>query len=338
MDPFKKILAMVFAALFVMTAVPALIFFNFDRRAFSAETYQKAFANADFYNQLPVVMADAMLDTTTTQGQLPVVMRGMGQEAWEAFFRTLLPQETLKSMGDEVLNATFAYINQQSDSVQFSLLPLKASMVSDSGVQAVYELLNTQAECSLEQVFQMTVDLLTKGEMQFCKPPAELYPMLTPAIQGQMQIATLAIPDQFVLIAAPPADDPRGKLQTARLLMRLSPLLPIGFLVMLTLASVTSLRSWLRWWGIPLAVTGLLASLASLSGLLIFSTVFRGMLIRGMPAYLPDILLEYAGDLASAMLKALLNPVLWQGLLLAFLGFGMTGISYLVKGGENATG
>ena len=331
MDSLKKISGILFAALFVITAVPALIFFNFDRRAFSAETYQTAFANTDFYNQLPAVMAQAMLSTNTDQSQLPIVMRSMDKTAWEAFFRTLLPEETLKLMGDDILNSTFSYLNLRADSVQLSLIPLKVSMTSGTGVQAVYTLLNAQPDCTLEQVFQMTLDLLSKGEMQFCKPPAELYPMLTPAIQGQMEFATLAIPDQFILISAPAENDPREKLQTARLLMRLSPILPLGFLLMLTLASVTSLKGWLRWWGIPLAVTGLLASLMSLSGAPIFGAIFKNILVSKMPIYLPAILLDYAGDLASAMVQALLNPILWQGLILFFLGSGMAGISYLKK-------
>ena len=202
-----------------------------------------------------------MLSTTTDQSKLPVVMRGMSQEAWEAFFRTLLPQETLKVMGDDVLNSTFAYLNMQTNSVQLSLVPLKASMVSDTGVQAVYTLLNTQPDCTFEQIAQMAIDLLTKGEMQFCKPPAELYSMLTPVIQGQMQFATLAIPDQMTLISAPPENDPREKLQIVRMVMRLSPIIPLVFLLLMTIFTVNSLKSWLSWWGIPLFITGVLASL-----------------------------------------------------------------------------
>ena len=331
MDSLKKISGILFAALFVITAVPALIFFNFDRRAFSAETYQTAFANTDFYNQLPVVMAKAMLSTNADQSQLPIVMRGMSQPAWEAFFRTLLSEETLKLMGDDILNSTFSYLNLRADSVQLSLIPLKVSMTSGTGVQAIYTLLNAQPDCTLEQVFQMTLDLLSKGEIQFCKPPSELYPLLTPAIQGQMEFATLVIPDQFTLISAPVENDPREKLQTVRLLMRLSPILPLGFLLMLTIAAVNSLKNWLRWWGIPFVITGLLACLMSLSGAPIFGTLFKTILVNKMPIYLPAILLDYAGDLASAMVQALLNPILWQGLILFFLGSGMAGISYLKK-------
>ncbi len=332
MDSLKKFIGIIFAILFISTAVPALIFFNFDRRAFTAETYQKAFANADFYGKLPVALAEAMLSASTDQSQLPIVMRGMSQNAWEAFFRTLLPQETLKMMGDEILNSTFAYLNMQANSVQLSLVPLKTSMVSDLGVQAAYTLLNTQADCTLEQMTQMAIDLFTKSEIQFCKPPAELIPMLTPAIQGQMQFAALAVPDQITLISAPPENDPRVKLQTARMAMRLSPILPLLFLLAMTILTVNSFKSWLSWWGIPFFVTGILASLMSLSGAPIFGTILQRILLDKIPAFLPSILLDYASDLALAMLQSLLSPILWQGLVIALIGLIMTVAGYFIKG------
>ena len=50
MESIKKPLAGLFALLFATSAVAALLFFNFERRGFTAETYQKAFAKDDFYN------------------------------------------------------------------------------------------------------------------------------------------------------------------------------------------------------------------------------------------------------------------------------------------------
>lgn len=336
MDSFKRITGVIFSALFIFTAVPALIFFNFDQRAFTAETYQKAFANEGFYNELPVLLAQVMTSTSTDQSQFPLVMRGMNTQSWEAFFRRLLPQETLKLMGDDILNSTFAYFNMQTNTVQISLAPLKASMVSDSGIQAVFTLLDTQPDCTFTQIAQMAIDLLAKNEMQFCKPPVELYPMLTPVIQGQMQVATLAIPDQFIIFSAPLENDPREKLQTARMVMRLSPMLPLIFLLMLTILAVNSLKSWLNWWGIPFLITGVIASLMGLISAPIFGAVFQRILVNRIPAYLPTILLEYTSDLASAMLQALLNPVLWQGLVIVLIGLVMVVGAYFIKG--NKTG
>lgn len=327
----KKIIGSIFAVLFVLTAVPALIFFNFDRRAFSAETYQKAFFNSDFYDKLPVVLAETMVSTSTDKSKLPVVMRGMSQEAWEAFFRTLLPQETLEVMSADVLNSTFAYLNMQTDSVQLSLVPLKSSMVGNTGIDAIYTLLESQPDCTFIQIAQMSIDLLSGGEMQLCKPSAELYSMLTPVIQGQMQFAVNAVPDQITLLSKPPENDPRIKLRILRMGMRISPILPLVFLLLMTVFTVNSLKSWLTWWGIPLFITGILASLFSLSGAPIFGIILQRILVSRMPDFLPTVLLGYANDLASAMLQAWLNPVLLQGLGIALIGLIMTVSSYFVK-------
>jgi hypothetical protein len=328
MDSIKKPLGIFLAILFVLTAVPALVFFNFDRRAFTAETYQQAFAESNFYDQLPVMMAQSMLAGTTDPNQLPVVMRGMSQQAWEGYFRAMLPQETLKAMGDETLNSVFAYLDMQTNSVQVSLAPLKASMVSEAGTQAVFALLATQPACTLEQIAQATMNLLNSNEIQFCNPPAELLPMLTPVIQGQMQAAAMTIPDQLPLLTAPLQNDPRQTLQAARMVMRLSPMLPLGFLLLLTIVVVRSLKDWLSWWGVPLFITGGLAALMGLAGAPIFGVALREILSSQLPA----LLIGLANDLASAMLQALLMPVLWQGLGIAFIGFGMAVVGYFIKG------
>lgn len=334
MDILKKILGFIFAIMFISTAVVALFLFNFDRGAFTAEMYQKTFAREDFYAKLPAVMAEAVISTTADQNQFPIVLRGMSQDGWEAFFRTVLPQETLKAMGDDILSSTFAYLNRKTNSVQLSLTPLKVSMVSDTGVRAVFTLLKTQPDCTLQQIGQMTLNLFTKSELQLCNPPEEIIPLLTPLVQGQMQVVSLAIPDQITLISAPLENDPRVKLQTARILMRLSPIIPLALLLLMTVFTVNSLKSWLGWWGLPFFITGGVASVISLSGAPIFGAVLERILVNRMPEYLPTILLDYTSDLAAAMLKALLTPVLWQGLVIALVGFVMALASFFIKSNQ----
>ena len=331
METFKKILAAICAILFVLTAVIALFLFNFDRKGFTAETYQKAFAQDDFYNKIPVLMAGAITSENADQSQFPLVMRGMSRQAWEEFFRALLPADILQTMGDEALNSTFAYLNFETDSAQLSLAPLKTGMAGDAGVQAIFTILSTQPECSLNQIAQMTLGILSGGEVEFCNPPADLHPALTPIIQSQLQVAAAAIPNEITIISAPPQNDPRQRLKSARFFMRLSPILPLVFLLGLTLLVVRSLKNWLSWWGVPFFITGTIVFLMGLIGAPLFGALLQRILVNRMPAYLPVIFLDYGADLASAMLKALLAPILWQGLLLALLGLGMAIGSYSVK-------
>lgn len=331
METLRKSIAAFCAISFVFTTVASLFLFNFDRRAFTAETYQRAFARGDFYNKLPAVMAEAMTSSGADQSRFPSVMQGMGREAWEAFFRTLLPPEMLQALGNDVLNSTFAYFNLQTDTVLLNLTPLKASLTSDRGVQAVFSLLGTLPACDLLQIGQMTLDLFSGGQIELCNPPAELHPILTPILQGQLQFTAAVIPDQVIIVSAPPQNDPRQRLKTARAYMRISPLLPVSFLLGILIFGVRSLRGWLNWWGIPLTLSGMAAFVMALLGGPVFGGILQRALLSQMPNYLPGILADYAGDLASAMVQTLFSPVMWQGLALVFVGAGMVGAGYLLK-------
>lgn len=332
MRVFFKVVAAGVALLFILTAVPSLILFNLDRKAFNAETYQAAFAKADFYERLPSVMAESLLSSAAQQENFPIVMRGMSAAAWENFFRALLPQTSFQQMGDEALNSIFAYLNLQSNSASFSLAPLKQSMAGEAGTQAVLSLLAELPNCTLEQIGQMTLGLLSSSEIQFCNPPAEMLPLLTPIIQGQMQMTAQFLPDQYTLIDAPPADDPRASLQKARLAMRLSPILPLGLLLVMTLMAVNSLKSWLRWWGVPLLASGGTAVLIAIGGgSVLVGNLLQRVLLNGSSRVLPDILLDYAGVLPQALAKTLLAPVLWQGIVFFSLGAAMLAGSMFVR-------
>lgn len=336
MDTAKKSLAVIFAILFVTTAVLSLFAFNFDRQAFSTKTYQTVFANESFYNRLPAMMAEMMTSANADQSKLPIVMQGMTPQAWESFFRAILPPEAFKQIGDDALNSMFAYLTMQTNSAQLSLGPLKTSMVSDAGVQAVFTLLKTQPDCTLMQLGQMALDLFSQQQMLFCNPPAEMIPLLTPIIQGQLQVLSAAIPDQVTLVSSNGINDPRQKLHTVRLIMRLSPLLPLGFLLLLTLFAVNSLKSWLQWWGIPFIITGVTASLMAISGAPVISIIVQRILVNSMPTFLPAILLDFTSQLASAMLQTLLSPVFWQGLVIALIGVVMVAGSFLFEGNKTS--
>jgi hypothetical protein len=331
----RKILATICAILFVCTAIVSLFLFNFSRRAFTAETYERVLANEGFYDRLPGVLAQATTSGSVDKSRLPFFLSGMSPQAWEAFFRTLLPREALKAMGDEALDSVFAYLNLQSDSAQVSLLPLKRSMTGDAGVSAVYTLLDGQPDCTLVQAAQMTINLLGAEDIQYCKPPEGLHPLLTPVIEAQMEVTAFLLPDRITFANAAgvaPEDDPRTRLKNVRLLMSLSPVIPLGFLLLLTILAVSSLRSWLDWWGIPFLTTGLISAIVSLSGAPLIGGLLKRLIAQRAADYLPQVLSDYASDLASAMVRAVLQPTLWQGIILAMIGTVMVFLSvYLAR-------
>lgn len=329
----RNMLAAIFGILFIITGVLALFFFHMDRLAFRAEVYQRVFANDGFYNRLPAVLAEALAASTSGQSGFPLVIQGLTAQNWETFLRAILPQESLKVMGDEALASIFAYVNDQADIAQLSLKPLKDNLASDTGVQAVYTLLNSQPECTLAQLAEMALFALQQGQIQICKPAQELHSMLTPVIRIQLQVTAGLLPDQVILTSVenqPGQIDPRERLKLIRQGMRLSPILPLGLLLMVTVLAVRSLKGWLLWWGVPFTITGGTAALIGFSGAPIARLILQGILVNNLPTYLPAIMLDYASQLSAAMVNELLSPVIGQGLLLALLGLVMILIGLLI--------
>jgi hypothetical protein len=332
MDTIQKGLAGIFAVLFVLTALAALMLFNLERHAFAALTYQQAFANDNFYERLPATLVQA-LTTPTQQTSLPLSMRGLTAQNWETFIRALLPPEALKQLGDQALTSIFSYLNDEADTAVISLAPIKTSMASEAGVQAVLEFLKTQPECTLAQIQQMAAAVLNGQETSLCNPPENLLGVMSPLIQAQLQVAAAAIPDQITLAQVDPAlpkkDDPRERIKLLRLILRLSPLLPLFFLFTMTILAVRSLRDWLAWWGIPFLVTGISAIAMAWLGAPLTGLILLRVLVSKAPGYLPSILLNNGSQLATAVLDQLLKPVMVQGIVLMFCGFVMTALAFI---------
>ncbi len=331
MDTLRKGLAAFLAIFLALTTVLAIFLFNFERKAFSPELYQRVFANENFYERIPVVMGQALANSAQ-HADLPVSMQGLTAKGWETFLRALLPPETLKAMGDQALASIFAYLNSETDSASISLVPLKASMQSNAGTQAVIGLIQTLPACTLEQIAQITLAVFTQQKIVLCNPPEELLGMVTPLIQVQLQVASTVVPDEVTLMSVQGQQtDPRQRLKIVRFMMRLSPLLPLGFLLFLTLVIVRSLHEWLYWWGFPLLASGMIAALMGLISAPVASLIIKSILKRTMPVYLPPILLDNGNQLAAAIVDELLKPVLWQGLMLALFGLGMVLIGSYLK-------
>lgn len=333
MESIRKSLAVVFAILFVIAALTALFLFNLERKAFNAETYQQAFANEEFYERLPAILAESLASTMQTKS-LPVSMRGLTEQNWETFLRALLPPATLKTMGDEALDSVFAYLNRKSDSAVLSLAPLKEQMTGENGIQAVLDLMRTQPDCTLQQIAQMSLALLSQQELSLCNPPQAADGIIRPIIHAQLQIATLAIPDQVTLASADSATgkpDPRQRLELIRVGMRLSPLAPLALLLILTLLAVRSLRDWLQWWGYPLLIAGVLAALLALAASPVVSAILLRILAMRLPAYLPAVLLNDSGQLAAAIVGQMLKPVALEGLILGGIGLILVIFAFAVR-------
>jgi hypothetical protein len=198
----------------------------------------------------------------------------------------------LKAMVDQGFDSVFGVLNGRADAAYLDLRTFKQRLTGPAGTQAAMTLLRAQPPCSLEQIAVMTLAAISlQGDIELCNPSDELAPVIQPLIEINLQAAALAIPDRAPLftrtIDLTGSTTPLEGLRIIRLAMRLSPLIPLVFLLGVTLFGVRSLNSWLKWWGWPFLVTGFFGLLVGLLSAPVLNILLTNLLSSRLPAFLP---------------------------------------------------
>jgi hypothetical protein len=320
-----KTLAAICAVLFILAGVPVLLLYNIEQKAFSSDTYKQAFATRGLYQRMPALVA-ATLETTLSQnGSMPAFVKELTADEWQGTISTLLPPEELRAMTDQTLDSAFAYLNFKSNNVVVSLLPVKARLAGDGGVNVVRDFLRTQPACTFDQLTQMGLGLLS-GNVALCNPPEEAMNIFAPFIQSQLQTITASFPDQIAIVPGTESgtpNDPRLKLQWVRSGIAISPFFLLLLLLAIAVFAVRSVRDLLIWWGWPLLITGTMAALIALVGSPLVGGVLQLIVQIYGAAFLPPLLASAIAETASAVAGQMLFPVIIQGLVLAMIGLLM---------------
>ena len=333
MQTIGKFVAFICAFLFIITGVLALLFFNIERKAFSSETYKQAFENQNLYQRMPGILANVLTTVVTQNPNLPTFVETLTIANWESTIASVLPPQEVKVITDEALDSIFNYINRRADSVVISVIPLKSRLVGPSGVEVVKQILRAQPACTPEQLQAIALGFLTGGDILLCSPPEDVMALLTPVIESQIQVLTVAIPDQITLVPeflSGTPNDPRLRLNNLRLILLFSPLLPVIFLLAILAFAVRDLKGWLNWWGWPLMITGMGSLLVAWLGAPIVGLIVRGFIQIQGAGLIPPILLSTLQETASSVTREILDPVAIGGLIFAALGFVMAGAALFV--------
>jgi len=333
MRDLQKIVAWGCAFLIVVSGVTALLLFNIERRAFSAETYKQAFDKQGLYVRMPAIMAETIYTSITQDASSDPFLKVLTRTDWEASIASILPPDELKFISNNALDSAFSYLNNETDSAPISLILLKARIAGPQGMETVLRILSAQPDCTLEQLMQMGTGFLS-GELTLCKPPEEMMGLVTPLIETQLQAITRSIPDEVILISSEKSDvvnDPRIHLNIIRTIMKWSPIFPLIFLIGVTVFAVRNLSDWLKWWGYPFFVTGVAGMFFALIGSPILGLVIQGTMQQQAGNLLPPILIPLLGETVSAVARQILQPVIIEGLILGILGSGMVFTEYLLK-------
>jgi hypothetical protein len=332
MDNFLKILAGIFAMLFIATTVLAFALTSVEQSAFDTELYIRALEQENVYQRLPELTAHALAIAAQRPSSniLLSLFKNLSEEQWQAFVVELFPPEVLRNLAEEAVTQSIAYLNGERENAVLSLSDLKAHLQSPEGINAIYGLLKAQPDCTLEQLSAMA---LNQQALTLCNPPDTfLFIDLRPIITTELQGAISLLPEQVTIISA---DESRVQtlrdLQVVRLFMRLSPLMPVMCLLLVSILAVRSLRGWLAWWGYPLLLAGLASmSLSALSGLLAAGT-FQLLIAPALPNAIPPEIVGVFRNLIATIVRNALRPTLLIAGIMALAGLILVVLSFLVR-------
>lgn len=329
MHPIRMGFAAICAVLFVISSVLVLLLFNLERKAFASETYKQAFQNQGLYTRMPTILATTLSAYVAENGSPIPFLQVLTVEDWQNSIALLLPPAELQATADHALDATFDYLNGRTDSAALSLLPVKAHLAGDAGVQVVLQILRRQPACTTEQLTQMAAGLFG-GQIVLCNPPEAAIGLMMPFIQSQVQSMTALFPNEATFIsgaASGTPNDPRLRLNTIRAIIRFSPFLPAFLLLGLTLFAVRSFIDLLTWWGWSFMFAAGISVVIGLFGSPLVGEILRLLIQSQEVIPIPPVLASSLAETAGAVARQMLIPVVVQGFILGFIGLGMVIIS-----------
>ncbi len=200
---------------------------------------------------------------------------------------------------------------------------VKEPLLDEEGVDAILTLLKAQPPCTPEDLIKMA-GASTSGKLVFCNPPEESMLLVKPMIAAQLSTYAEKIPDTQVVLKNANLNTQFLEVQSVRVLMRLSPLVPLALLLLITLLVVRSLQSWLRWWGIPMLIAGGLGLLFSLLMGPFLQTLFDMVFLSRIPMGMSGSVLDLSSDIFTAIARNLVTHMALFALIIAVLGLGMT--------------
>ncbi len=329
-----RFIATLSSILFVLTTVLALFLTTINRQVFNARTYKNALVEQNIYKSLPEIVAIAISSQTGTEGN------GAGGAPsftvltaadWQAIVAALLPPDDLQTMTENTLDQVFAYLDGKTEAVSIPLDKLKERLAGPAGTDLILQLINSRPACSEQNLLQL-LSGTDNSSLILCKPPEFMFPIVVPLFQELLNLAAAQLPGKVTIIKPPSAGalpsgsgpfgaDPITTIRIVRLMMRLSPLVPLAFLLLVTLFAVRSFKSLMRWWGIPIFVSGVLALVLGLLTLPLLNLSWTEYILPHIPSYIPANIASLGLDLARSIFHTISKEIILQAVIL--LGFGL---------------
>lgn len=264
-----------------------------------------------------------------SQGGAPAFMKNLTAANWETILIDLIPPDSLRLQTEDIIDQVFAYLDGRQGTVAISMVDLKERISGQAGVDAMRELILAQPACSPEAADIMIASIQDGSAPEsFCNPSQERLAQVTPSIEDLLAKTVAGLPDERTLLTPETGENSEqgglvASFGTLRFILRLSLEVPLALLLLITLLMVRTPRSWLRWWGIPLFISGLLLVILALLASFSFDQLWLTLLSSQVPDGFSLGVVEMVRGLASALVRRITVTILVWGLIFGLAGLGM---------------
>jgi len=264
------------------------------------------------------------------------LLKNLTSTQWEALIVYLLPSNDVQMMIEAALDDMRVYFKGEVDTVRMPLTPLKARLTGQAGEELIGLLLKSQPPCTEEQQIQINAGQFGGEEepLIYCTATGATLRNLSSELQGRLNKAASEIPEDAILIKPLPESNPlsgwlvldknpQAVRQKINVGIRLSPLLPLCLLLLVALFGVRSLQGWLRWWGIPIFIAGLITLSIGIAGLGLFDWAWVKYAPPEIPPAIELNLREVGRQLTHVLVHDLAIWIVLESSLITLLALGM---------------
>ena len=298
---------------------------------------------------IEIVIADSCLDavvnsSTTETGKLgidgSVFINGLHQEQWNNLVKYLLTPEKVQQSLDAGVDEVIAYFKGETNAAGIPLLGLKDQLASITSDRLTAMLLNPQPLCTLDQQALIMSGKLSKlgSAPVFCSVPGGTSEVLLLDLQRRLNSAALELPEQVFLIKPPSPSNPpslqmiigndlQSTLHKLQINAQYLPLLPIALLILVTAFGVRSVRSFLRWWSIPIFIGSLFALIFGTVLFFLFEQIWLNYVLNDVPPLLTSGFGEIIYNVTHSLSKGVSQHLMTQAGIVTLTALGILLIS-----------
>lgn len=365
-----RLLAGFFAILFIIAALISLLLVNAEHHFVDPELYKRVLLEERVYDSLPRLLSTQISAGMTfnpcaedpsacegegedvsedDEGGPPDYFKNMEAEQWELLLGEILSANWLQAQTESVIDQLFVFLDSDdtTPSITISLADLKSRLMGRNGVETVLKIIEAQPTCTQDQLREIINSFEnddSSTELLSCRPPQEILDEYLSSMVETLNEVIESLPDEVVLgenlmdsdldeeIETDEDEMQVGKtLRRVRTYMRLSPIVPIGFLLLIAVFGVRSFREFLQWWGIPLLLTGLIALVFSILSMPIFNWFIKTYVQVQIPGYFSSEFVGLGFDIGRSMIRSLVKAITIQAGVLSLGGILMSVASAFIK-------